>query len=302
MDTEHDEDELVRLLSPLGVGPDDPRMAELRAGHAALDPDEKQAMYQELRQAAEARQQALNRAVARRIVGEPGYELGRDETDESLLRQFKARGIDPVQWFALSRDARTQAFEEAGRERFKAWCAERGVTPKEMGERLSSDAELRVVREIDNATGDLMKALNRLHELGLSATTTTKWVKFHTDLRWRYGDDDGRPHELPTLVRFIESSWSVDSGLRLAGSDEARRQRKSDFQRRIRALRDAGSGSEWTEVTRTKLGLALELLREAGDSGEAGDSPPSPGDAESMFEYTCTMLGLDVSRRNSRTT
>lgn len=93
-------------------------------------------------------------------------------------------------------------------------------------------------------------------------------------------------------MQFIERTWSEDSGLRLAGKDEARRKRKSDFKGRIEALYDAIN--KWPEVLRTKLALALEFLR------EAGNSPASRGDAESMLEYTCTMLGLDVSRRNSR--
>jgi len=294
MDTEHDEDEFLRLLSALDIDHDDPRLVKLRAHHATLTPNEKQALCQQLRQAVEERRQALDRAMARRIVGEPGYELGRSRTEDVLLRQLKAHGIDPVQWFALPRDARDRAFKEAGRTRFKAWCAGRGATPRKMGERLFSDAELRVVTEIDKATGDLMKALKKLHNLGLSAGTTAKWIQFHTDLRWSY------PHELPTLERFIERTWSEDSGLRLPGKHEARRKRKSEFKGRIEAFRKAVT--EWPAVLKTKLALALELLREASDSGQVSGSPASRGDAESMLEYMCTMQGLDVSRRNSRTT
>ncbi len=255
---------------------------------AALDPDEARQKLDEQRAAEPA-----DRA-------EPA-----DPRDSIILRMLQASGFGREQWLAvlaLPLDERIAAFDKAvhkahkegGRERFKAWCADRGATPKEMAERLSSDAELRVVRELDNATRDLMKVLNKLRILGLSAGTTAKWIMFHADLRWSYGDDDD-PHELPTLQRFIESSLFVDSGLRFAGSDDARRKRKSDFKERIKALYDATT-NKWPEIVRTKLTLALELLR------EAGDSPASRGDAEAMLEYMCTMLGLDVSRRNSRPT
>lgn len=271
MDTKHDEDEFLGLLGPFE---DDAPQVE-QSERTALDPAERQALLQGLRQ------QSSKQREEKRL----------DEMALNLFRRMKAHRLDPVQWLRLSREERMRAVDAASGERFEAWCAERGATPKEMGERLLSDEELHPVNEIDNATDDLMKVLSRFRRLGLSLSATAKWIQFHADLRWRYGVDDKRS-ELPTLMRFLERWWSGHSGLRSADcSADTYRKRRSDFNTRIRALRDV-VGNDWPDFAIGKLSLALDLVREIN-----GSASRQPGDAESALELLCELMGVDVDPR-----
>ena len=185
MDTEHDEDEFLGLL---GQHDDDALQVE-QAEYTALDLPQREALLQGLRQQSD-KQRAEKQLGAIAL---------------NHVRRLKAHGLDFVQWVRLPREERGRAADAASLERFKALCAERGATPKEMGERLLSDEEPSAVamKEIDNATDDLMKVLSRFRRSGRSLSTTAKWIAFHADLRWRYGVDD-KPSELPTLMRFLE--------------------------------------------------------------------------------------------------